>query len=319
MPKHRAPAPRTTVSGPSTGRRYPALRRALITGAATALALAGTLTLAPSASARTPMYFGSVDGGYQQAQAGTGQHLANHAYASFSSTTPDARMVTVNAGSASWRSVASAGPGSTLYSEIVRWAQTIKGRPGPVLVAYNHEPEASAGGQHGTSADFIAAWRHVVDIFRKQGVTNVNWTWQMTAYAFRTSSSDARYAARWYPGDTYVDTVGADAYNWFTCGNGNGKWMELKALGDPVLAFARAHGKAAAFPEFASTANPNRTQWINNAHQYFLANQSILTAAFYFNRSPTVAANSDCTWALKSSADYNALGNIARDKAHFTS
>jgi beta-mannanase len=264
------------------------------------------------------MYFGSVDGGFTQAQAQSSAPLANHAYANFTSKTPDTRMITVNAGGASWRSVANAGPGSSLYNDIVRWAQTIKSRPSTVMFAYNHEPEASAGGQHGSPADFIAAWRRVHAIFDQQHVTNVNWTWQMTAYAFRTSAGDSRYAAKWYPGDAYVDTVGADAYNWFNCGAGNGKWMELKALGDPVLAFARAHGKAAAFPEFASNANANRVQWIRNAHQYFLDNQNILTAAFYFNRPPTVKANGDCKWAMNTSAEYNAFQDIARDRTHFT-
>ena len=49
--------------------------------------------------------------------------------------------------------------------------------------------------------------------------------------------------------------------------------MELRTLGDPVLAFARAHGKKASFPEFASHANASRTQWLRNAHQYLIENQ----------------------------------------------
>jgi hypothetical protein len=319
MPKHSAALSTPAVSAPPTPRKTrPALRRVLTTCAAAALAVAGTLTLTPEASAQTPMYIGSVDGGYQQMKAGTGENIANHAYSQVGSKVPDARMVTVETGSTSWRTVANSGPGTALYNEFVRWAQTIKSRPGPVMVAYNHEPEASAGGQHGTAADFIAAYRHVEDIFNSQGATNIVWTWQMTAYAFRTSPSDSRYAAKWYPGDAYVDNVGADAYNWYTCGHGSGKWNELKALGDPVLAFARAHGKAASFPEFATDYNSGRVQWIKNAHQYFLDNQDILTAAFYFNRPPTVQANSDCSWALKTSPEFSAFGDIVRDRAHFT-
>jgi hypothetical protein len=298
-------------------RRRPRLR-ALTVGLAATLALGATATVAPSASARTPMYFGSVAGGYEQARAGTGETLANHAYSTFSSKPPTARMITVHAGSSSWRQVAGAAPGSQLYNDIVRWAQTIKARGGNVMVAYNHEPEAAAGGYRGTSSEFIAAWRRVVAVFDSQGATNVEWTWQMTAYAFKTKAGDARAAAKWYPGDAYVDNVGADAYNWFTCGHGNGKWNELSTLMEPVLAFARAHGKAASMPEFATHSDPRRSQWIRNAHQFFLKNQDILTAAFYFNRPPTVQANSDCRWGLQSSADYDALGDIARDRAHFT-
>jgi beta-mannanase len=323
MPKHSAALRPQAASAPlhrrSTRSRRPALRRALTAVAAGGLTLAGALTVTPAASATTPMYIGSVDGGYQQMVAGTGENMADHAYAQFTSKVPNTRMVTVESGSATWSSVASSGPGSALYNNIVRWAQTIKAENHPVMVAYNHEPEASAGGQHGTAAQFIAAYRHVEDIFNSQGATNVIWTWQMTAYAFRTSPSDSRYAAKWYPGDGYVDNVGADAYNWFTCGHGSGKWNELQKLGDPVLAFARGHGKAASFPEFASDSNSGRVSWINNAHQYLVANQDVLTAAFYFNRAPTVAANGDCSWALKTSSEFTAFGNIVRDRSHFTS
>jgi hypothetical protein len=299
-----------------TGRRLH--RRLATTGSALAVAVAATLGTVQPAQAATPMYIGSVGGGYTQLQSSTGEDLANHAYSTFSSKVPTAAMITVHAGSASWRQVADVSPGSALHDQIVRWAQTIKSRPGRVMLAYNHEPEAAAGGQRGTAAEFIAAWRRVHTIFRQQGVTNVEWTWQMTAYSFRAPATDARAAAKWYPGDAYVDNIGADAYNWYTCGHGNGRWMELKALGDPVLAFARAHGKVASFPEFASTADSRRAEWVRNAHQYLLDNQDVLTAAFYFHRTPTNPANQDCRWPLTTSAEFDAFGDIARDSAHFT-
>ena len=91
----------------------------------------------------------------------------------------------------------------------------------------------------------------------------------------------------------------------------------MQYLGDPVLAFARAHGKAASFPEFASHANANRTQWLANAHQYFIANRDILTAAFYFNRPPTIASNADCRWGLTQASEYSGLRDMALDTAYF--
>jgi hypothetical protein len=309
-------APRAARSAAPGSRRLG--RRFLTGGTVGALALSTLLTFATPAQARTPMYIGSVGGGHSQMQANTGETVANHAYSTFSSRPPVARMITVHAGSARFSQVANAGPGTQLYNDIVRWAQTIKARGGNVMLAYNHEPEAAPGGNKGTPAEFIAAWRRVVTIFRNQGVTNVEWTWQMTAYAFRVKASSPQAAAKWYPGDAWVDNVGADAYNWYNCGVGHGRYNELQFLGDPVLAFARAHGKPASFPEFASHATSTRVQWIRNAHQYFLDNQDILTAAFYFNRPPTVSANNDCNWALRTDAEYDAFGDIVRDREHFT-
>ncbi len=141
----------------------------------------------------------------------------------------------------------------------------------------------------------------------------------MTAYAFRVSPTSDQYAPKWYPGDEFVDNVGADAYNWISCGaTGTGKYNELQFLGDPVVAFARAHGKKASFPEFASHANANRAQWLDNAHRYLVQNQDIITAAFYFNRPPTIASNADCQWGLTASSEYGQLREMAQDTAHFT-
>jgi Glycosyl hydrolase family 26 len=264
------------------------------------------------------MWIGSVAGGYEQALAGTGVDLANHAYAFFSSKVPTAEMITVSAGGTKWRDVAAAAPGSVLHGQIVQWARTIKARGGTVMLAYNHEPEAHDRLTLGSAQEFIAAWRHVRSIFDQQGASNIVWTWQMTAYSFRVSPSSDQYAAKWYPGDAWVDNVGADAYNWISCGaTGTGKYNELQALGDPVLAFARAHGKSASFPEFASHANGNRTQWLANAHRYLVANRDVLTAAFYFNRPPTIQKNADCKWGLTSSAEYAGLRSMAQDTAHF--
>jgi Glycosyl hydrolase family 26 len=310
-PRPAAPAPDPAASSSAAG--------STASSGAPIDAAAGTPTTSPAGPAGNgSIYIGSVGGGYQQAVAGTGVALADHAYAFFTSKVPQAHMITVSAANTKWRDVAAAGPGSALYAQIVNWAQTIKARGGTVMVAYNHEPEGHDRLLLGSATDFIAAYRHVESIFDQQGATNVMWTWQMTAYAFRTSPASDQYADRWYPGDQWVDNVGADAYNWYTCGaNASGQYVEMKALGDPVLAFARAHGKLASFPEFASHANPNRTQWLDNAHAYFVQNQDILTAAFYFNRPPTVAANADCQWGLTSSSEYGGLRRMAQDTAHF--
>lgn len=286
-------------------------------------AASGTSTVSGHGGASTAlpgghMWIGSVAGGYQQALTGTGVQLADHTYSFFSGKVPTAQMLTVSAGSTPWRTVANAGPGSTLYNQIVTWAQTIKARGGKIMVAYNHEPEGHDRLTLGSPADFIAAYQHVESIFDQQGATNVMWTWQMTAYAFSANPSSDQYAAKWYPGDQWVDNVGADSYNWMGCGSSGGNNdRQLQQIGDPVLAFARAHHKLASFPEFASESNANRTQWLANAHQYFIANQDVLTAAFYFNRPPTVAANAACKWPLTTSAEYGALRQMAQDTAHF--
>ena len=134
---------------------------------------------------------------------------------------------------------------------------------GNVLVAYSHEPEISSKTWMGSSTDFKAAYAKFVNIFRGQGATNVKFVLQLTAWSYRSGSSDPSNVAKWYPGDAYVDVLGADAYNWSNCGVGKGKWVELQTLVDPVLTFAKSHSKMVALPEYGATADSRRAQWMS--------------------------------------------------------
>lgn len=235
-----------------------------------------------------------------------------HSYGRFEGSVPQGRMVTVNS-SSTWKTVAAARPGSALYNNIVRWATTLKSRGGLILMAYAHEPEISSKTSFGTATDFKAAFARVVTIFREQGVSNVKFTMQLTAWAFRASPTDSASASKWYPGDAYVDIVGADAYNWSTCGEGRGNWMELSALVSPVLAFGKAHGKLVALPEFGATKDARRAQWLTNAKNFIVANEAWFGAVYYFNRPPTNPQNKDCSWALNTSTEYAAYGSLLKN------
>lgn len=286
-------------------------------GALTAPQVATTATAQAAAAAVPPIYFGAV-GDVSTLKAKTGsQQIGVHVYGNFAGSVPTGRMITVGA-NGRWADVAAAKSGSAMYSNIVRWAQTIKGRQGRILLAYQHEPEISSKTSLGTAQDFINAFRRVVTIFREQGVQNVTYTWQMTDWAFRTSSSDRQYAAKWYPGDAYVDTVGADAYNWNVCGEGQGRWVQLSTLFGPVISFAKAHGKKASLPEYGSYIGSQRAQWLANAHAYLVTNKASVQAVFYFQHAATNPANSDCKWPLSTSAEYLQYGQMARDTANFT-
>ncbi len=131
------------------------------------------------------IYLGTVDDNNHLAQQ-IDSSLADHDYARFSGSVPHARMISVKAG-ATWRQVANAHSGTAVYSNIVRWANTLKGRQGPIFLAFHHEPEVRSNSRFGSAQDYKAAYRRVVTIFRNHGVHNVKFTWQMTGWAFRTN------------------------------------------------------------------------------------------------------------------------------------
>ncbi len=103
--------------------------------------------------------------------------------------------------------------GGDFDSYVRSWAEGIKSLGYPVAIRFAHEMngywypwcELVNGNQPG---DYVKAWRHVHDVFRTAGVTNVTWVW----------SANVRYTdltpklSTYYPGDDYVDWLGLTGY-----------------------------------------------------------------------------------------------------------
>ena len=285
-----------------------------------ATAIVGVASAQPSKSAKSArpnvvntgkIYFG-VDGTASKAVSGLA--VARHLYGQPQRGVPNARMVTMGTGGASYSAIASAKPGSAIYNDIVRWADTIKARGSLTFFGFMHEPEAKDQAHWGNASQFIAAYQHVVTIMRTQNATNIRYAWQVTAYGFVRKSNPA---TNYYPGDAYVDDIAADPYNWGGCGSGS-PWRPLGPIVAPVIAFARAHSKLAILGEFASQSGSQRAAWLRDAQSYFIQNRGTLQAAFYFDRAPT-SSGTGCNWSLTNTADVAAFRAIVHDTPYFTS
>jgi Glycosyl hydrolase family 26 len=81
-----------------------------------------------------------------------------------------------------------------------------------VIIGFGHEMNGwwySWGNRQTTPAEFVAAWRHIVRIFRTVGTTNVTWLWTVNII---DSKSGIRAPGPWWPGRQYVTWVGIDGY-----------------------------------------------------------------------------------------------------------
>lgn len=169
-----------------------------------------------------------------------------------------------------WSSIASAQPGSALHNQMQTWAAAIQNFGVPVYFTFNHEPEAGASGGLGSAADYRAAWQRFITVLREEGVTNAQYVFVATAYGFGRGR-----AQPYYPGDAFVDAIGADAYNWYTCRNGiSNPWFSMKELVDRMMPFAAQHpDKPLMLPEFGTTEDPaapdRKAQWYAEAQQLF--------------------------------------------------
>jgi hypothetical protein len=79
-----------------------------------------------------------------------------------------------------------------------------------VVIGFGHEMNSTGyswGYKSTPASTFVAAWRHIVTLFRGQGADNVTWLWTVQADDSKTGP-----VASWWPGSNYVSWVGIDGY-----------------------------------------------------------------------------------------------------------
>jgi mannan endo-1,4-beta-mannosidase len=92
------------------------------------------------------------------------------------------------------------------------YASAVKAFGGRVILSFGHEMNGSWyswGYRHASPAAFVAAWRHIVTVFRHQGADNVIWLWTVNIIQCRCRILSP---APWWPGSSYVTWVGIDGY-----------------------------------------------------------------------------------------------------------
>ena len=141
------------------------------------------------------------------------------------------------------------------------WAQSAKEAKTPIFLRLAHEMNDPYrypwGPQNNNAKDFVLAWKHVHDLFQKQGATNVIWIWAPhPAYGFIQD---------YYPGSEYVDFIGVGTLNYGPVVNW-GKWWSFDEI------FGDHYDKVAPFKkpiilaEFASLSyGGDRAKWYNDA------------------------------------------------------
>jgi hypothetical protein len=197
-----------------------------------------------------------------------------------------------------WSEIANATPGTPLYDEMATWADRMGAWPGTVYFSFNHEPSTKLSLANGTADEYVAAWRTMWGIFQDRGVTNVRWTWIMGApYPWEVASGNRSYAPSWYPGDDYVDVLGADVYNWSCTG---AAWRSFSSLTHGFLAFARQHpGEQTMVAEYGTPENPTdpmgKADWLTEAGRA-VQRWPGFVAFVAFD-----AGDGSCSWRLDSS------------------
>jgi hypothetical protein len=114
---------------------------------------------------------------------------------------------------------------------IRKFAEAAKAWGKPFFLRFNWEMNggwfAWAEGVNGNKAgEYVAAWRHVHDIFTAVGATNATWVWCPNV----DPENQMQSLSALYPGDSYVDWTGLDGYNWGTNPTRPDRWRSFDSL-----------------------------------------------------------------------------------------
>jgi mannan endo-1,4-beta-mannosidase len=92
------------------------------------------------------------------------------------------------------------------------YATAVRAYRHPIVLSFGHEMNGywySWGYLNTPARVFVAAWRHIVKVFRAEGARNVTWLWTVNIIHKRARVPSP---GPWWPGSSYVNWVGIDGY-----------------------------------------------------------------------------------------------------------
>ncbi|MGZ4245390.1 MAG: glycoside hydrolase family 26 protein [Solirubrobacteraceae bacterium] len=164
---------------------------------------------------------------------------------------------------------------------IDRWAIEIARYGRPVMIRFAPEMNGdwlpwSTGVNGNRRDDYVAAWRHVRQRFRRAGATNAIWVWNpIAAY---DGSTPLRTL---FPGTGEVDWVALDGYNWGAARNWG--WQSYADIFAPTVRALRAlaPGRPLMIAEIGCAPDPRKAGWVNDTLQAARADH--LNAVVWFD------------------------------------
>jgi hypothetical protein len=134
-------------------------------------------------------------------------------------------------------------------------AQAVLSYHDPVVIRFAHEmngdwyPWGITNGN--TSADYVAAWKHVVQLFRAVGTTNVLWVWSPNILRGANSTKISQF----WPGADYVDMLGLTGY-------GEHETTPEATFTSTINAMVALADKPVLLSEIGVQADSNKNQWL---------------------------------------------------------
>lgn len=181
------------------------------------------------------------------------------------------------------------------YDSYIRaWAEGLRAFGHPVLLRFDHEMNGNwygwaPGVNANTPASFVAAWRHVHDLFASAGASNVGFVWSPNV-----DYPGATPMAELYPGDAYVSKVALDGYNWGPL-DGHTWQTPAQVFGASVSQIRAITARPLMIAEVASTeVGGDKAAWIGQFFSY-LRSTPVISGFIWFD------ADKETDWRIDSS------------------
>lgn len=161
-----------------------------------------------------------------------------------------------------------------------------------------------SGGE--TPANYVAMWQHVVTMFRGAGLdaSHIQWIWSVNA-----TDAGAYTAESEYPGDSYVDWVAVDGYNWGTSQSWS-SWQTPAQVFDAMIGRLRTvTAKPLAITETGCSTSTStgasvtaKLQWISDFFAYLPTRNVAMVSWFNTDKETDWAvfggSNGDGTYSV---------------------
>jgi hypothetical protein len=191
--------------------------------------------------------------------------------------------------------------GGAFDSYITKYAEQIKAYGGPVIMRPFHEMDGFwypwGGTVNGnTPAEFVAAWRHIWDIFNKVGASNVTWIWSVNHISVPDTANNQ--IQDYWPGSKYVDWVGYSGFNWGTS-SPLSTWAGFDAVYQQRYQDLLQYGKPIMITEMGCPeVGGNKAEWITQAFQTLKASYPQISAVVWYDKADSALRQ----WQIDSSA-----------------
>jgi hypothetical protein len=161
----------------------------------------------------------------------------------------------------------------------IRFGHEMNGNWYPWSGAHNNDHPLTDG-----PSKYVAAWRHVHDIFAQEGANNAVWVWCPNRISVPNDPWNDYH--NYYPGDAYVDWVCIDGYNRGPA-TSRGSGNSFSSLMSPIYA-TYATSKPIMIGETSSVERGvSKARWIADAESGIKSKFPSVAAFVWFNARKT--------------------------------